>query len=95
MKYQHYFSVRWQATIPFQDLFWRDMILLGTLINLLVTFVGLMLVAQGHPSSWAVLAHFMVLPYNIFLVLAVFRWPDVQVSYKTAAVVWLVITGLA
>jgi hypothetical protein len=71
------------------------MIVRGTLINMLVTFVGLMLVAQGHPSSWAVLAHFMVLPYNIFLVLAVFRWPDVKVSFKTASVAWLAITSLA
>ena len=51
------------------------MIVWGTLINLFVTFFGLTLIAQGYPTSWAVVTHFMVLPYNIFLVLAVFvRW---------------------
>ncbi len=71
------------------------MIVWGTLINLFVTFFGLMLIAQGYPTSWAVVTHFMVLPYNIFLVLAVFRWPDAKASSKTAAVIWLVLASLA
>lgn len=95
MRIQHYFSKRWKAKIPFRDLFWRELIVRGTLINLLVAFLGLMLIAQGYPSLWAAIAHLVILPYNIFLVLAILRWPGVKSSFKAVAGVWLVLTSLA
>ncbi len=91
----HYFSKRWQAQVAFGDLFWKDLIVCGTLVNLLITFFGLMLIAQGYPSSWAVMMHFLVLPYNIFLVLAVLRWPEAKMWFKTSAGAWFVLTSLA
>jgi hypothetical protein len=89
-----YFSERWQARILFRDLFWRDLIVRGTLINLLITFVGLMVVAQGYPSSWAVVSQLLVVPYNLFLVVAVLRWPGVSASYKVSAGAWFVLASL-
>lgn len=90
-----FFSERWQALIPFDRLFWRDLILFGTLVNLVVTFLGLMLIAKGFPAYWAFIAHLLVLPYNLFLVSAVLRWPDVRTSFKFVAGGWLVLTSLA
>lgn len=90
-----YFSDRWQARIPFRQLFWQDLIIRGTLINLCFTFLGLMLIAQGYPSSWAFTAYLLVLPYNLFLVITVLRWPGASVSFKAAAAGWLFLTSLA
>jgi hypothetical protein len=95
MSARRYFSERWRARIPFRDLFWRDLVIWGTLLNLLFTFLGLMLIAQGYPSSWAVVSYLLVLPYNLFLVIAVLRWPGANVSYKIVAGAWLVLTSLA
>jgi hypothetical protein len=90
-----YFSERWKARIPFRDLFWRDLIVRGTLINVLITFFGLMLIAQGYPPSWAVVLHLLVLPYNLFLAIAVLRWPGANVSFKVVAGAWLILASLA
>jgi hypothetical protein len=90
-----YFSERWHAAIPIQDLFWQDLIVRGTLINAAITFLGLMLIAQGYPSLWALGLHLLVLPYNLFLVLAVVRRPDAQMSFKLGAAGWLILTSVA
>ena len=90
-----FFSERWEARIPFQKLFWRDLLVFGTGVNVLVTFVGLMLIAQGYPPYWAVITHLLVLPYNMFLVLAVLRWPNVRTTFKVAAGGWLLLTSVA
>jgi len=90
-----FFSERWEARIPFQELFWRDLLVFGTSLNVLVTFVGLLLIAQGYPSYWAVIAHLLVLPYNLFLVLSVLRWPNVRHTFKFAAGGWFLLTSVA
>lgn len=95
MSARRYFSERWRAQIPFRSLFWRDLIVRATLINLLSTFMGLMLIAQGYPSSWAFVLYLLVLPYNLFLAISVLRWPGANVSYKIAAGAWLVLASLA
>jgi hypothetical protein len=90
----HYFSERWQARIPFHDMFWRDLIIRGTAINLLVLFVGLLLIARGYPATWAFIAHLLLIPYNFFLFLAVMRWPGVQAPFKAIAGGWFVLATL-
>jgi hypothetical protein len=86
-----YFSSRWKAQVPFPSLFWRDLILLGSILNLLVFIIGLMLLAQGYPAAWAVAASFLLLPYNLFLVLSVWRWPEVNVIFKVISGAWFVL----
>ena len=41
----HFFSHRWHGQVPVRLLFWRDMLVMGTAINLLATFGALMLAA--------------------------------------------------
>ena len=84
--------MRWQAQVPWRTFFWRDLVLVGTLANAFMGFLALILLSQGADVAWAVAAHFALLPYNLFLVATVWRWPGVSPPWKWAASVWLVAT---
>lgn len=83
-----YFSRRWQAQMAWQTLFWRDMLLVGTVANLLLGFASLVMVAQRIEANWAVAVHFALLPYNLFLAASIWRWPGLHTKWKWAAAVW-------
>ena len=68
--------------LPLQ--FWRDMLLVGSSANLAVGFVVLMLIAQGVSLDLAVAMHFLFLPYNLFLTMAV--WRSLQGTMVTTSV---------
>jgi hypothetical protein len=68
-----FFRSRWRAEVPMRVLFWRDMVLVGTLVNLLATGVALALAASDLDIALAAAVHFAPLPYNLFLVAAVWR----------------------
>ena len=87
----HFLARRWQGAVPWRVLFWRDMLAAGTLVNLLASFVSLMLASQGAPLAVAVLVHFAPLPYNLFLVLALWRLPRRPSLVAAAAAAWLVV----
>jgi hypothetical protein len=46
-----FFSDRWRAQVPMRLLFWRDMVVVGTLINLLFTGVALAMAASDLPIA--------------------------------------------
>ncbi|MGQ2979854.1 MAG: hypothetical protein ACT6Q9_09195, partial [Polaromonas sp.] len=71
--------------------FWRDMLMVGTGINLAVGFVVLMLIAQGVSLGLAIALHFLLLPYNLFLAMAVWRSPQASMVTTSAAALWLVL----
>lgn len=70
-----YFTRRWRGEVPPAVLLWRDMIGVGTLINLVATFAAFMLASQGVPLHLAVALHFAPLPLNVFLFAALWRAP--------------------
>lgn len=74
-------------------LFWRDMVLWGTLINLVFTGVALAIAASDFNIALAVAVHFAPLPYNLFLVAAVWRLPASAV-YRWASAAWLAFVTL-
>jgi hypothetical protein len=90
-----FFASRWRGEAPLDRLFWRDMVVFGTLLNLLTTAVALLLLGLKAPL-WVVLAaHLSPLPYNIFLLAAVWRTADAAggasaAFYRSAALLWLV-----
>jgi hypothetical protein len=90
----HYFSSRWQGQVPVAILFWRDILGVGTLINLTATALGLMMIINGIHAGFAVALHFLPLPYNVFLLAALNRAPDRNNVFMAIAVGWFVVMTL-
>ena len=88
-----FFSSRWRARVPMRVLFWRDMLLVGTLINVVFTGVALAMAASSMPMALAAAVHFAPLPYNLFLVVAVWRLPA-SALHRWASLAWLAFVTL-
>lgn len=80
---------RWRGEATLGTLFWRDMVLVGSFINFLTGFMALMLVAQGATLWLAGIVHFACVPYNAFLVLALWRTPQCSRPMRMASLAWL------
>jgi hypothetical protein len=63
----------WRGELPLGQVFWSFTIVFGTLFNLLATGVGLVAMAGGMPAPAAVALHFLPLPYNILVLVGVWR----------------------
>ena len=86
-----FFRLRWQGRVPLERLFWRDMLLVATLISAVSTGLALTLLALKLPL-WLVMAvHLAPVPYNIFLTLAVWRIAEKVGGLWT----WLAMLGSA
>jgi hypothetical protein len=90
-----FFVRRWERQVRLGTLFWRDMLVVATLINLAAAFVSLM--ALGFKAELpVVLAVFHApMPYNIFLVGAVWRTAQLADAARAStarfgAAAWLV-----
>ena len=70
-------------------LYWRDMMIVGSVINLFVGFMALMIAAQGGDTRVAIAVHFVGLPYNLFLVLALWRTPGRSDWMAWTSLFWL------
>jgi hypothetical protein len=89
-----FFAQRWRGQVPLRRLFWRDIVLIGSLINLAATFLALMLAAQGVATALAVVVHFSPLPYNLFLCGALWRHPRRTTALSASAGLWLALATL-
>lgn len=89
-----FWSLRWHGRLPLSQLFWRDMLGFGTLLNLVFLFITLMLYAQRVDPMLAMLVHWVVLPLNVFLVASVWRHHQAHSSVKAGAALWLGLTFL-
>jgi hypothetical protein len=85
----NFLARRWRGQVPLRLLFWRDMLAVGTVLNLFATFAALGAAAAGAPMAWAAALHFAPLPYNVFLFIALWRQPARPVVRVLAAGVWL------
>jgi len=86
-----FFACRWRGAVPLRTLFWRDMLAVGTVVNLGGSFAALMAAAAGVPMAWAVALHFAPVPYNVFLFLALWRLPGRPAIAVTVAALWLAV----
>ncbi|MCD6671791.1 MAG: hypothetical protein LT106_02965 [Burkholderiaceae bacterium] len=75
-------------------LLWRDMLIIGTAVNAVATFVALMLAARGTPSALVAAVHFAPLPYNVFLWVAIWRSPGRTTQAALLSTVWLAVMTL-
>lgn len=94
---------RWRGEIPLRRALWWDMWCVGTTVNLATGLVALLLIARDAPDWLGAAAYFSPLPYNLLLVVSVWRSaarePDrapgqAALAAQLLAVVWLVIATL-
>jgi hypothetical protein len=79
-----FFASRWRGEAPLDRLFWRDMVLFGTLLNLATTAAALALLELKFSLPVVLAVHLSPLPYNIFLLAAVWNTADAAGSVKAA-----------
>jgi hypothetical protein len=90
-----FFASRWRGEAPLDRLFWRDMVLVGTVLNLLTTAAAILLLGLKTPMAIVLAVHFSPVPYNLFLFAAVWRTADAAgnaraVFFRSAALIWVV-----
>jgi hypothetical protein len=86
----NYFSRRWRGRVPLTVLLWRDMLGVGTVVNLTATILALAVMVQDGPNGLAVALHFLPMPFNVFLCVALWRMPDRSTMASLIAAGWLV-----
>lgn len=64
---------RWRGQVPLETVFWRDMLLVGTAINLMAAASAIALLISGMPTPICLLVFFSPFPWNLFLFLSVWR----------------------
>lgn len=89
-----YFRKRWRGELPLARVFWNDMLLVGTIVNATTTLLAVLLVTAGVAKALALATFFAPLPFNVFLVVSVWRSADAAtgiaaLAAKTVAVLWL------
>lgn len=95
-----FFRTRWRGEAPLDRLFWRDMLLVGTVLSLASSAAALILLGLKLPL-WLLLAvHFLPVPYNIFLTVAVWRTAEKSGGLKAqlmmlGSALWLIATVAA
>jgi hypothetical protein len=90
-----YFALRWRGEVALGKLFWRDMLAIGTLVNLATSLGALLALALDVPAAVWIAIHFAPLPYNLFLCAAVWRCATRAPSSWTmpaqaGSVLWLI-----
>ncbi len=91
-----FFSSRWQGAAPLDQLFWRDLVVVCTAINIASSVAALILLGLKLPLALVLAVHFAPVPYNIFLTFAVWRTTErisgAKASLMTlGATLWLIL----
>jgi hypothetical protein len=92
-----FFRERWIGNVAMGRIFWYDIMLVGTAINLLSAMAALLTFTSDLPG-WVGLTVFLLpLPYNIFLVACVWRKAGKRtdigaMACQLFAALWLIAT---
>ncbi len=89
-----FFIERWNGRTPLARLFWHDMLVVGTLLNLSASLLALFVLAADDNAGLAVTLHLAPLPYNIFLLAALQRHPACTFFASAGGVLWFVAATL-
>jgi hypothetical protein len=97
---RNFFATRWRGERPLSALFWRDMMLWGSLINIAATIAGALLLGFKAPAWLAVAIHFSPVPWNLFLLASVWRTADRlgparAFGWQLAATAWFLAATVA
>lgn len=91
-----FFRSRWRGTAPLDRLFWRDLVLVGTAINIASSALALILLGLKLPLALVLAVHFAPVPYDFFLTFAVWRTAEKSGGVKAllmtlGATLWLIL----
>ncbi|MER8371154.1 hypothetical protein [Mesorhizobium sp. M1406] len=95
-----FFRSRWQGRVPLDRLFWHDLALVGTALNVASAVTAIIVLALKLPLVLVLAVHFALVPYNIFLTFAVWRTTERAGGTKASlmalgATLWLILTVVA
>ena len=85
-----FFTSRWHAEVELRVLLWRDVLVVGTLINLVAGFTAMIMLIQDVPPIWALTVYLAPVPYNIFLLVSVWRSKQCTPLVSLIATAWFV-----
>jgi hypothetical protein len=85
----------WRGELPLPLAFWRYGMLWGTLINVIATIATLALVANDAPMVVWLAVHFLPLPYNLLVVVAVWRARDTEPWAQVGIAIWAIFLTFA
>lgn len=68
-----FLTTRWKGETPLETVFWRDMLVVGTVVNLASTAAALALLVGGYPVWLGLTVELLPIPWNTFLLLAVWK----------------------
>lgn len=88
----------WSGGVPLVRAFWDYAVIGGFVVNLAATIGSMALVVRDAPPWLAVVVHFLALPYNVLVLVAVWRsagnyagsplWAKLA---RAAVVVWVLV----
>ena len=89
-----FLAARLAGEVPAGRVFWTDMMAVGTAVNVAAAFAAILMLGFKHPAWVAVCVYLAPLPYNIFLVVSVWRAaarlaPKPGAAYRLGAALWL------
>lgn len=80
---------RWRGEVVPARLLWPEMLLWGTGVNLLASFVGLMWLARGGPGLGALALHLAPLPLSAWWLACLWRHAAARPVQRGLGAAWL------
>jgi hypothetical protein len=68
----------WFGELPLSRVFWHDMLVVGTAVNLATMGLAVLAVILGASTPAGIAIHLAPVPYNILLVTSVWRRADIE-----------------
>jgi len=66
----------WSGSVPLNEVFWWYAVGYGLVVNLITTLLFLALFANGAAAIFLIIAFALPIPFNLFVVIAVWRSAD-------------------
>jgi hypothetical protein len=94
-----YLQRLWSAEVPLATVFWRDMAVVGTVVNIGAVGLAFLAAALGASTGVGIALFLAPTPYNILLVAAVWRRADRERTEwawpaRIGALAWLMLAFL-
>jgi hypothetical protein len=85
----------WRGEIPLGRVFWSDMLVIGTVVNIAAMIGAVLLFVSGLPIALGVAVHFAPVPYNLLLLFGVWHAAQREASEwsfaaQAVAVIWFI-----